>query len=107
MDDGARNTDGSSPSTRGAPSKKPSVATPTLAHPRLRGEHQDALPDMNPGHGSSPSTRGAPAYLEVSNGTIRLIPVYAGSTTFRARAFRCSRAHPRLRGEHAGKPWPE
>ncbi len=79
MDDGARNTDGSSPSTRGALENGgttgagarliPVYAGSTRrrrrgpwyqpAHPRLRGEHPDAAGGGQVGGGSSPSTRGA------------------------------------------------
>ncbi len=70
------------------------------AHPRLRGEHISELSVHPVVAGSSPSTRGAPGGQRARYGRFRLIPVYAGSTTRAAGRFRCTSAHPRLRGEH-------
>ncbi len=52
------------------------------AHPRLRGEHFIGLSFQMRGGGSSPLTRGA---LGIAGGLIddgRLIPAYAGSTSY-------------------------
>ncbi len=94
-------SDGSSPSTRGAPPAPPPPlyqgrlipvyagstrpqsrhGRPASAHPRLRGEHVLALWGLLVRFGSSPSTRGALVGSRRCPGHIRLIPVYAGSTS--------------------------
>ena len=51
--------------------------------------------------GSSPHARGARSALAHDGRNPRLIPACAGSTTPSATAFPASRAHPRMRGEHA------
>ena len=111
---------GSSPLTRGKPSRR---KTPTLntglipahagktvaswrirqaarAHPRSRGEN------YRPGHcehrcdGSSPLTRGKPEELQAWFEESRLIPAHAGNTTASPPASRTPAAHPRSRGEN-------
>ena len=93
---------GSSPHTRGAPPPTqvgvettgiiPAYAGSTLArlismvrsmdHPRIRGEHRrfDARSVHAPG--SSPHTRGAQVGADGPHPPTRIIPAYAGSTTF-------------------------
>ena len=51
--------------------------------------------------GSSPLTRGAQAGPSRRVQLSGLIPAYAGSTGARVKGYQASRAHPRLRGEHA------
>ena len=113
-------TTGSSPSTRGAPPplgllyplyrlipvyagstanvalKKPQMT----AHPRLRGEHHMLYSPLSVPSGSSPSTRGALGRPGRLRNHLRLIPVYAGSTTCTWTTSAATSAHPRLRGEH-------
>ena len=71
---------GSSPHTRGTPSRTARTTSPTWDHPRIRGEHRvitrAGLDDV----GSSPHTRGTRS---------------ASSSLLR----RC-KDHPRIRGEH-------
>ena len=112
---------GSSPHTRGAPSRHrwqiptkriiPAYAgsTPdagprphTLGdHPRIRGEHRTQFPGVQVAVGSSPHTRGAQKHLDRPVDARGIIPAYAGST----RACSCQpshiRDHPRIRGEHS------
>ncbi len=91
---------GSSPHTRGAPLANgasqpagrliPAYAGSTLkatskpstnpAHPRIRGEHVNAIPDSHYSDGSSPHTRGAHHSVNPLHQLTRLIPAYAGST---------------------------
>ena len=91
---------GSSPHTRGAPStcrfwRRRSRIIPAYAgstgstcsagrwladHPRIRGEHRDAVAECERGH--------------------RIIPAYAGSTMCGRRTAGTSGDHPRIRGEH-------
>ena len=99
---------GSSPHTRGArapvPTENansriiPAYAGSTTAtnansptstdHPRIRGEHRDEAGEGPVGPGSSPHTRGAHFYHIPSVFPPRIIPAYAGSTSWRARSAR-------------------
>ena len=112
---------GSSPHTRGAPTRSSgsdircriipayagSTGTPSPGfsgradHPRIRGEHS-VWPDMAwPKTGSSPHTRGArQAILPVSS-LARIIPAYAGSTSRHSWPTLPNADHPRIRGEHS------
>ena len=96
----ARGWDGSSPHTRGAhvivlwmeigeriiPAYAGSTAQygqcPAAArdHPRIRGEHEEAMTLEDVLEGSSPHTRGAPRRRRPRGGPGRIIPAYAGST---------------------------
>ena len=111
---------GSSPHTRGAPSRRVRVRSPhgiipayagsTLFflaqqsadkdHPRIRGEHLPLRYVMRNCLGSSPHTRGAldckTLLLRVSG----IIPAYAGSTKTIYVFPSVRRDHPRIRGEH-------
>ncbi len=111
---------GSSPPTRGAPMSRhtggprtriiPAYAGSTLEsswrpgpsqdHPRLRGEHLQELVAATCPTGSSPPTRGAPGEARPADPHRRIIPAYAGSTTWRGSGSGSSSDHPRLRGEH-------
>ena len=91
---------GSSPHTRGALTRRGSVAEylgiiPAYAgstpgrpspapirrdHPRIRGEHSDPIILRHGNRGSSPHTRGAPSPTQVGVETTGIIPAYAGST---------------------------
>ena len=91
---------GSSPHTRGAPRYLhfrrqtcriiPAYAgsTPTtistygagMDHPRIRGEHVEALLPLDFDAGSSPHTRGARVVVEQAVEVSGIIPAYAGST---------------------------
>ena len=69
-------------------------------HPRIRGEHLMSAMDNMLRMGSSPHTRGA---LGKSTQGLRdrgIIPAYAGSTHLDVNRPRCTRDHPRIRGEH-------
>ena len=50
--------------------------------------------------GSSPHTRGALSDGRISSKSTRIIPAYAGSTTYPALAAFVTADHPRIRGEH-------
>ena len=74
-------------------------------HPRIRGEHQEALVGILGAAGSSPHTRGAPCLSTFSWSDRRIIPAYAGSTKRAWSASSARRDHPRIRGEHPeGRP---
>ena len=116
-------TMGSSPLTRGKPwtAHRPhrpaglipahagkttsSSASPTTrrAHPRSRGENTYAGEDRNLALGSSPLTRGKQPLAKTGAFDKGLIPAHAGKTV-QARYWRApARAHPRSRGENAGR----
>ena len=111
---------GSSPHTRGArpverhvapangiiPAYAGSTSTPTgpapqeQDHPRIRGEHLAVSRLRGLPLGSSPHTRGAhQTKLSMAN-TGRIIPAYAGSTSYPCGPSPRFADHPRIRGEH-------
>ena len=113
-------SDGSSPLTRGKPSRR---KTPTLntglipahagktvqaenpnsqhrAHPRSRGENGRIMADTTSGAGSSPLTRGKRPLPSREEAGGRLIPAHAGKTSASPEPSRSSPAHPRSRGEN-------
>ena len=112
---------GSSPHTRGAPSRparfhvKPRII-PAYAgstwlrrrpyvvhsdHPRIRGEHLSCIRYLSACSGSSPHTRGARSLFEDLEQYARIIPAYAGSTSSYPTCELPRTDHPRIRGEHA------
>ncbi len=114
---------GSSPRARGAPEEVlgaldgvgiiPACAGSTLLygaaiaerrdHPRVRGEHDLALPGNAVGGGSSPRARGAHHQGLCRGVRPGIIPACAGSTSGCGHGRRTPRDHPRVRGEHASK----
>ena len=89
------------PAYAGSTTRLDAGLLPSAAHPRLRGEHGvgfDVFPETL---GSSPPTRGARSGDAGGFLYRGLIPAYAGSTILVAGSTVTSRAHPRLRGEHA------
>ena len=111
---------GSSPLTRGKPSRRVTRnvtlglipahagktgqltvrANPASAHPRSRGEN--ILPALEPlgGVGSSPLTRGKHTVCITEFLSVRLIPAHAGKTTRLNAPWMPTSAHPRSRGEN-------
>ena len=69
-------------------------------HPRLRGEHAKRLYIGVSGSGSSPLTRGTHIGEGVRLSVRRIIPAYAGNTSFQSSRRSWRWDHPRLRGEH-------
>ena len=114
------NAPGSSPHTRGArPGRRarphfpwiiPAYAGSTCSravrarterdHPRIRGEHQEALVGILGAAGSSPHTRGAPGRRLALVLRVGIIPAYAGSTRSPTTPTSPDWDHPRIRGEH-------
>ena len=112
---------GSSPHTRGAPSRAPSPSSssriipayagstarspctyPSMAdHPRIRGEHLPPVPRKRARNGSSPHTRGARDLVDFGVVWTGIIPAYAGSTHPARRPRMGDGDHPRIRGEHS------
>ena len=72
------------------------------AHPRSRGENQQAAIEEQKAKGSSPLTRGKRRPEGRGRGGRRLIPAHAGKTSVPCRSRPGSRAHPRSRGENDG-----
>ena len=73
-------------------------------HPRIRGEHDVAAPHRRARLGSSPHTRGARSPASCANASGRIIPAYAGSTSWSSTSSRACTDHPRIRGEHVPVP---
>ena len=119
-----RNPSGSSPLTRGKPSRRrtgrprggliPAHAGKTCfrrsvwrrgpAHPRSRGENDQGAPDHVWPAGSSPLTRGKRNQQGCPRARRRLIPAHAGKTSFLASSCVSLEAHPRSRGENGVSP---
>ena len=111
---------GSSPHTRGAPTRLlvkvrgkriiPAYAGSTTScsgetmrdgdHPRIRGEHEDEFVEDEGSDGSSPHTRGAHDIARDNTAATRIIPAYAGSTITYWSLSSNFWDHPRIRGEH-------
>ena len=74
------------------------------AHPRSRGENQEAACDVVGAVGSSPLTRGKLQGAKDSWLGNRLIPAHAGKTGAGSPPTSDRRAHPRSRGENDAQP---
>ena len=73
---------------------------PGQAHPRSRGENQQAYQSRARDIGSSPLTRGKLRARVLQGHEGGLIPAHAGKTRTRRGRRRSARAHPRSRGEN-------
>ena len=69
-------------------------------HPRMCGEHFNAVRNATSPQGSSPHVRGAHVQRDVSDLAPGIIPACAGSTNLRWITSFGSRDHPRMCGEH-------
>ena len=82
------------------------TANPPLAlalrsvHPRVGGEHDDALDGAAGSVGSSPRGRGTPACARFLSGRHRFIPAWAGNTAIAITSRTLQPVHPRVGGEH-------
>ena len=72
----------------------------TRDHPRVCGEHQNALFLMRTFQGSSPRVRGTPTAQRWRPAEVGIIPACAGNTIRSLRRNLSSRDHPRVCGEH-------
>ena len=119
-DDATFREAGSSPHVRGAPDIGDALADlvgiiPACAgsteegslvlvlvrdHPRMCGEHQDGICELEEGVGSSPHVRGAQTFHHPPRRPWRIIPACAGSTVLRLLWRGDERDHPRMCGEH-------
>ena len=118
----SRWSSGSSPLTRGKPSRGASLRGRTglipahagktavmtccrdarRAHPRSRGENRSSSLDSRSEAGSSPLTRGKHTSGRADPWRRGLIPAHAGKTQNTVAIPRANRAHPRSRGENVG-----
>ena len=92
------------PAYAGSTRRRRPPASSSRDHPRIRGEHPEAMDEVFYQAGSSPHTRGAPVDLHLCVPPGRIIPAYAGSTAAPRHSSRASNNHPCIRGEH-GAPW--
>ena len=69
-------------------------------HPRLRGEHLNAINLRFINIGSPPPTRGTPVNTIFDWSLLGITPAYAGNTSFPTVCAPSCWDHPRLRGEH-------
>ena len=88
------------PAHAGSTRQQPLRVRSPRAHPRSRGEHDDAWALVVAYSGSSPLTRGALGNRPCYFGIGRLIPAHAGSTKDCYVFVSEWGAHPRSRGEH-------
>ena len=70
-------------------------------HPRMRGEHYNAVRSACSTQGSSPHARGTQRYRTASAKSAGIIPACAGNTIMRSARLAQRRDHPRMRGEHS------
>ena len=91
---------GSSPHARGARPDRQRLRHGLRLIPACAGSTGEQLGDDRDDHGSSPHARGALAVGFLDSLRKRLIPACAGSTSRATVTSECSRAHPRMRGEH-------
>ena len=90
------------PAYAGSTSNPVSALLKTADHPRIRGEHNVGVGDLDRLVGSSPHTRGARSSPMFHRSDGRIIPAYAGSTWIIVTRQAPARDHPRIRGEHGG-----
>ena len=92
--------DGIIPAYAGTTRAATSRATPRGDHPRLRGDHRAWFRPRGATGGSSPPTRGPHLVRAVVDGSLGIIPAYAGTTSETYSPDMGRRDHPRLRGDH-------
>ena len=88
------------PAHAGKTSKSSASGSAPQAHPRSRGENQVAGDVILTVHGSSPLTRGKRRSGTRTPRLTGLIPAHAGKTRFLGEPGRACWAHPRSRGEN-------
>ena len=92
--------EGSSPRGRGKPSAQRTWVTFRMAHPRVGGENASPKSASDKIRGSSPRGRGKLGVPLVVVWCGRLIPAWAGKTTYQNVNDAATEAHPRVGGEN-------
>ena len=69
-------------------------------HPHIHGEHDLTLSNAADGKGSPPYTWGAPLARSLALWTVRITPIYMGSTGGFHRVRNSLQDHPHIHGEH-------
>ena len=95
-----RSPPGSSPLTRGKPTKTPKRLGPRRAHPHSRGENAPSGATAVRLRGSSPLTRGKLGQDPITQHQNGLIPTHAGKTRTDLLRSYTNGAHPHSRGEN-------
>ena len=93
-------SEGLIPAHAGKTEKSLRLGQKSRAHPRSRGENEQAAYGIPPMLGSSPLTRGKPCVHRSVLSCLGLIPAHAGKTEQPQQARHLLGAHPRSRGEN-------
>ena len=88
------------PAYAGSTTQQQTVRLDIPDHPRIRGEHTAISIAKGEAGGSSPHTRGAHIRVRDPKLSNRIIPAYAGSTSYLDCSIYFTKDHPRIRGEH-------
>ena len=88
------------PAYAGSTTLRQQRSRPPGDHPRVCGEHQARTIGHRISHGSSPRMRGALRRPADSAWQSRIIPAYAGSTSWMEASNNEEEDHPRVCGEH-------
>ena len=97
---------GSSPRGRGTRYLRILKSFRASGHPRVGGEHASMAVTRLPGSGSSPRGRGTHGDRDRNYRHRRVIPAWAGNTSFRAPHCCLYSGHPRVGGEHVNPAIP-
>ncbi len=92
---------GSPPAFAGSTPRPTTTTDSAWDHPRIRGEHSDAVYELAPFEGSPPHSRGARGQLPHPDPERRITPAFAGSTSVIPAGRPPFWDHPRIRGEHS------
>ena len=92
--------DGPTPACAGITRPRSGGRCGTRAHPRMRGDHRDAVRCVAADRGPPPHARGSPLRQRHPPLRNRPTPACAGITQRRGTRARTRAAHPRMRGDH-------
>ena len=93
------------PAWAGNTSQGPRSRHARPVHPRVGGEHYQAVAEGLPRNGSSPRGRGTLLWGWWCCVLLRFIPAWAGNTSSSAAIFTALPVHPRVGGEHFLTVW--
>ena len=88
------------PAWAGNTTSQPGIRAARTGHPRVGGEHAGLASGGAALPGSSPRGRGTHAGPLFADVPFRVIPAWAGNTTFALGFSRLGTGHPRVGGEH-------